>query len=293
MNGVNLQVRRPLLVKLGNSPPERPQSGLDKADVVVEHLTEGAITRFSAVFYCSDATSIGPIRSARLIDLELVPMFGAIFAHVGGSEPVRQMIAASEIAQADFDDYGRAPIFREITERKRPFNRYTSSQEMYERAIDQNLVTGTPLPAFRFGAAPSGGRPANKISVPYRTNLSDAVFTFDPQGGLYQRSTGTTPQVDAVTNQPLTAANVIVVYALHETTSIVEDSLGSRSIQITLTGTGNATLFRDGQAFDMTWARTDPYALFQFTAAGGQPINLKPGNIWIEVVPPQMKVVVE
>jgi hypothetical protein len=294
LNGVDLAARRPLLLKLGNSPPERPQAGLAQADVVVEHLTEGAITRFAAVLYCSDAAEIGPIRSARLIDLELVPMFGAIFAHVGGSEPVRQRIAASEIANADFDDYGRAPIFREIGERKRPFNRYTSTQEMYALAAFKNLITGARVPAFQFAAAPpAGGRPALILTVPYRKNLSDAVFTYDPMTRLYQRSTGATPHVDAQSNEPLTAANVVLLYAPHETTNIVEDSLGSRSIQITLTGSGKATLLRDGQAYDLTWTRTEPHALWKFTNAQGATVPFKPGNVWIEVVPVEMQVLIQ
>lgn len=294
LNGIDLAARRPLLVKLGNSAPERPQSGLAQADVVVEHLTEGAITRFAALFYCSDAAEIGPIRSARLIDLELVPMFGAIFAHVGGSQPVRAMIAASDIAEGDFDDYGRAPIFREITARKRPFNRYTSSREMYDLARQENLITGAPVPAFRFASAiPPGGSAAASVIVPYRKNVSDAVFTYDDAQALYLRSTGTTPQRDAASNQPLTAANVLILYTPHETTDIVEDSLGSRSIKITLTGAGKGILVRDGQEFNVTWSRSDSRTLWQFTGANGSPIALKPGKTWIEIVPPEIKVTVE
>lgn len=294
LKGVNLAQRRPLLIKIGNSPPERPQAGLAQADVVVEHLTEGAITRFSAIFYCTDAASIGPIRSARLIDLELVPMFGAIFAHVGGSEPVRQIIAQSDIAQADFDDYGRAPIFREVEGRNRPFNRYTSTQEMYALAAKQNLITGEPVPAFNFSASiPAGGHSGNSVMVPYRANLSDAAFAYDAASQLYKRSVGATPHVDADSNQQLTAANVIVLYAPHETTTIVEDSLGSRSIKITVSGTGRATILREGQAYDVVWTNNDPHSLWQFTNANGQTVDLKPGNTWIEVAPPEMKVVVQ
>lgn len=294
LNQVDLAARRPLLVKLGNSPPERPQSGLDKADIVVEHLTEGAITRFAAIFYCSDAAAIGPIRSARLIDLELVPMFGAIFAHVGGSEPVRQMIAASPIARADFDDYGRSPIFREISERKRPFNRYTSSQEMYALAKSKNLITGAPVTPLKFDPmTPAGGVPATGVTIPYRKNLSDAEFTYDGMRRAYVRGSSQAPQVDAVSNQPLTATNVLVLYAPHETTNIIEDSLGSRSIQITMTGTGKATLLRDGQAFDLIWSRSDPNAFFQLTGANGNAVGLMPGNTWIEVVPSDMQVTIQ
>jgi hypothetical protein len=73
----------------------------------------------------------------------------------------------------------------------------------------------------------------------------------------------------------------------------VEDSLGSRSIKITLTGTGKAMLLRDGQAFDVTWTRTDPKTLFRFADGNGNPIAFKPGNTWMEVVPPEMQVTVQ
>lgn len=293
LNGVNLAERRPLLVKIGNSSPERPQAGLAQADVVVEHLTEGAITRFSAVFYCNDAAEIGPIRSARLIDLELAPMFGAIFAHVGGSEPVRQMIAQSEIAKADFDDYGRAPIFREMAERNRPFNRYTSTTELWTLAREVGLINHAAVPQFMFDAqAPTGGHAGATVTIPYRTNLSDAVFAYEGASQRYRRSIGTTPHIDATTNQPLTAANVIVLYAIHETTNIVEDSLGSRSLIITVSGSGKATILRDGQAYAVTWTRNDPHSFWSFDTSG-RAVPLKPGNVWIEVVPPEMQVKVQ
>lgn len=289
LNGANLAERRPLLVKIGNSPPERPQSGLLQADVVFEHLTEGAITRFSAIYYCSEAQDIGPVRSARLIDLELVPMFGAIFAHVGGSEPVRQMIALSEIAQADFDDYGRAPIFREVAGRIRPFNRFTSTRELWDLAHKKGLITDMPVPAFVFSpTVPPGGRPVTAVTIPYRTGLSDTGFTYDTASGAYGRSIGAAPHLDATSGKQLSASNVVVLYAEHQTTNIVEDSLGSRSIKIILTGTGKAVLFRDGQAFDLTWTRSDPHALIQFAGAGGSAPAFKPGQTWFEVVPPEM-----
>jgi hypothetical protein len=110
---------------------------------------------------------------------------------------------------------------------------------------------------------------------------------------VYLRGTGATPHLDAVSNQPLTAANVLVLYAPHETTNIVEDSLGSRSVKITLTGAGRAALLRDGQVFDLTWTRADPHALFQFTNAQGAVVPFKPGNLWVEVVPPEMQVLIQ
>ncbi|HCB48965.1 MAG TPA: hypothetical protein DEP47_05455, partial [Chloroflexi bacterium] len=84
--------RRPLAVKIANTARVRPQAGLNQADLVFEHYSEGGITRFTAIFYSKDARRVGSIRSGRLIDLEIPLMYDAAFAYSGSSYPIRQMI---------------------------------------------------------------------------------------------------------------------------------------------------------------------------------------------------------
>jgi hypothetical protein len=73
--------RRPLVVKISNAPAlVRPQAGISAADIVYEHYTEGGLTRFSAVFYSQAPQRVGSIRSARLIDNQLVPMYNGLLA---------------------------------------------------------------------------------------------------------------------------------------------------------------------------------------------------------------------
>ena len=84
--------RMPAAVKISNSPIARPQSGLSKADVVIEHLAEGNITRFTAIFHSEDAERIGSVRSARLIDLEIPALFDAFLVYSGASGEVSRLI---------------------------------------------------------------------------------------------------------------------------------------------------------------------------------------------------------
>ena len=80
--------RRPIAVKVSNIARVRPQSGLNNADLVFEHMTEGTITRFTAVFYGNDSEKIGSVRSGRIVDLEIPVMYDAAFAYSGASGPV-------------------------------------------------------------------------------------------------------------------------------------------------------------------------------------------------------------
>jgi hypothetical protein len=73
----SLVVQRPVLAKIDNAPQARPQSGLAAACLVYEYMAEGGITRFGAFYHTEDLDTVGPIRSARLMDGELGPAYGA------------------------------------------------------------------------------------------------------------------------------------------------------------------------------------------------------------------------
>lgn len=276
---------RPFAVKVGNSPGARPQSGLSKADMVFEHLTEGGVTRFTALYLCQESEAIGPVRSARLIDLELVPMFDAIFAHVGACGPIMEMIAQSEIAKANLDDYYGMPGFHLIPTRKRPYSTYTSTDELKEAATEMGIRQEAALEPLAFSDdPPAEGKSATSIAIPYHRTLSSVAYQYDPDQGAYLRSTTGEPDLEALTSKRLVITNVVVVHAPHTETDIIEDVLGSRSVKINLIGQGEATIFRDGLAYSATWVRESPDQMLRYVDADGEPIPLKPGNVWVEVV---------
>ena len=129
---------------------------------------------------------------------------------------------------------------------------------------------------LKFGAAPaSGGSPAARIDLPIRPGVTDVSYAYDGAG------------------RQLAAANVLVIYATHTETDIVEDSLGSRSIQIDLSSGGRAQLLRDGQVYEGAWSRPDAHAFFDLTDTSGQPLLLKPGVTWVQIVPADFAVTIQ
>ncbi len=293
-SSVDWSQRRAVLVQIGNSPPENPQSQLSFADVVFEHVTEGGITRFSAIYLCNDAaTRIGPVRSGRLINLENVPMMNAIFVHVGASDEVLAKFAESDANQAKFDEYTGDPGVFRVPERKPPFNAYTSVQEIWSLARQRGWIPAPRVTALKFGTPPPVGGPAAQIDLPIGPGVAEVSYTYDVASGLYRRSMNGFPHVDLATSQQLTMANVLVIYAQHTETDIIEDSLGSHSIQIDLTGGGRAQLLRDGLVFEGRWARPEPHDFFDLKDASGIPLLLKAGVTWIEVVPADFQVTIK
>jgi hypothetical protein len=127
------------------------------------------------------------------------------------------------------------------------------------------------------------------VNVPYASGT--VTWAYDPDTRLWERSIRGVPHTDAVTGTRLADANIMVVYAPHVYTSIVEDVGGSRSIQIQLWGQGQLKVYRDGHVIDGTWQRNDDELYsFDLRDENGKPIALKPGNTWIELVPQDFKV---
>ncbi len=281
--------RRPLIVCLNNDFAARPQFGTDRADVVYEYLMEGySITRFSGVYYGDSSEQIGPVRSARLINLSLGALYDAGLACSGASDPVRFALkndAPFPYLDIDLDDPSNSRYTTSIGSDYRTRLR-TSSGGLRRWLADWGMERPPSLRGFTFGDLPAGGAPAATISIPYpQVTGSQVAYRYDAGSGRYLRFLGGQPHLDGNSGVQLALDTVLVQYVPHQPTEIVEDSLGSKSIQINLFGSGKALLFRNGVGFEGTWQSTSRGDMPRFFNSQGEEIPLKPGKSWISVVP--------
>ncbi|MFZ5916721.1 MAG: DUF3048 domain-containing protein [Chloroflexota bacterium] len=291
--------RPPLAIKVSNYPDiVRPQAGLDKADVIWEHYAEGNLTRFTAIFLSHDAEKVGSVRSARLLDLEIPAMFRSILAFSGASGGVKQVFRESDIfGQIISPDFGvavgdpeSAAFYRVPAEGKAiEHTMFTNTAVLWRYAAEKLAYSGRqPISGWVFSEKiPSGGSPVTQISIPYAPGAIVSEYTYDAGRGQYQRAVNGEPHTEELTGQQLHFDNVVVVYAHHVETDILEDTWGGGhySIQIQLWGQGPVRLFRDGRMIDGLWLRPERWNLVRFVDGNGNPIPLKPGNTFIQVVP--------
>lgn len=283
--------RRPIAVKISNAPPVvRPQSGLNAADLIFEHYAEGGLTRFTALFYDSDASPIGSIRSGRLIDLEIPLMYDAAFAYSGSSAGVRQRIVNSPFFDRVISpDFGHDGFFR-VEDPGKAFEHTLFTDTEGLRAVLEQRGQNTP-PSFSSSMTfseqpPAGGSPASRLEVNYIA--SDVAWQYDAASGRWLRWTDGEIHADANTGEQLSFANVIVLAANHVETDILEDMVagGHYSIEIQLWGGGPASLFRDGRRFDGLWRRDAETDMVTFYDGNGKPLPLDIGNSFVQLVPP-------
>ena len=281
--------RRPIAVKISNSSWVRPQRGLANADIIFEHLTEGGITRFTAIFYSKEGNRVGSIRSGRLIDLEIPLMFDAAFAYSGSSHQIKMMVSTSNffdrVVSPDFGHRGFYRDYSASTSGRLEDTMFTDTRVIRSALQDRGQDTPPVLQnAMSFQSeVPEGGQPISSLEVKYLA--TSAFWSYDKKLGKFLRWSDGVRHLDANTNQQLAFDNVIIVQAEHINTEIIEDSGGSPSIQVQLWGKGPVTIFRDGFQYDGRWVREQPDHMLTFIDNDGEPLYLTPGNSFFQIVP--------
>ena len=282
------QAQRPIIICINNDPQARPQFGLSQADVMYEYFMEGFyITRFSGIFFGETTERIGPVRSARLVNYYLASLYDSPLACSGASDRVRYTLkteAPFPYLDIDLDDRSNSLYTESVGNDYRTRVR-TSTDYLRQWLQDWAAERAATIRGFTFGPLPPGGIPVRAIEIPYtRATGSYVAYQYNPVSGRYFRSLGGEPHLDGNTGAQISLDNVVVQYAFHESTDIVEDSLGSQSLRINLFGQGRAIVFRDGQAFEGTWQSSSRGDLPRFYDQAGNEIPLKPGKTWISVI---------
>jgi hypothetical protein len=285
--GGAVPLRPALAIKVDNYPAARPWSGIDHADIVYEEPVEGGITRFVAVFQCEGASLVGPVRSARAVDVGiLADLSHPLFVHAGGITPVLSLLAAAPIH--DENVFAHPSVIINPPGRVAPYDTYVSTRAAWALLPSDDTP---PSPLFAYSAATPRGRLATVVHVPF-SSTSDEWWRFDPAAGRYLLSYGNVP-ADCADGVQLTAANVLVQFVRIHYGPWYENSEGGLEVQATLTGTGRFLLFRNGVEVAGTWERPalgDPTELL---GSDGAEVALAPGPTWVDLVPSTISVSVQ
>ena len=272
--------RRPIVaVKIDNYGAARPQWGLEQADAVIEENVEG-ITRFVALFHTNLPVAVGPVRSARTGDLDLLTaMNRPVFGFSGANSGVTQWIDSAEGSGVLVDFSAQhAPCYSRSPERPGPHNLLLDSTCAASTAVtagpappavdDRSVVDATERRHHRgrHHLHRADGRRPHRVDV----GSARVARTSDPR---------TVSRTSAVSGARIAAATVVEIATTH-----IPSPVDARSPNPITVGTGIAVVHRDGVAISATWSRATPYDPFRFTAAAtNQPIPLDTGTTFIEL----------
>jgi hypothetical protein len=288
--------RRPISVKVSNYPRGiRPQWGLSLADHVFEYYHEAGLTRFNAIYYSNDVEQIGPIRSGRFSDKDIIEMYKAFFVFGSADWRVRERLYSADFSNrlASISDYPCPPtaVYPLCRIDQDTWNHLVTKTDVLYQHFEREGVSNErqDLNGLVFNLdLPPEGQPASNIMVRYSQG-SYHEWIYDPITGKYfrQQDIATAdqgqevfePMKDRLTGALISADNVIVLLANHNHYSVKPEM-----IQIPFDGVGKAYVFREGHVYLVNWSRLADQDLISLSYDEGGFFPLKPGNIWFVVM---------
>lgn len=273
--------RPAIFVKIDNHELARPQAGLRSADVLFEERVEGNTSRLAAVFHSRDADLVGPVRSVRTTDLELVSLFPRpLFASSGGNRAVMSFVRAADLVDVGHNIDGRA--FERVRGRPAPHNLFTSTQGLYEKGSGNDLGP-PPSPLFEYLGPQDdvalGRTPVEGIALRFG-GPEVSRFTWDSDRGAWVRHQAGSVHLDA-DGEPIAPVNVLALEVVYDFSGT-----GGRSVPHgNLTGGGRAAVLVGGHVLEGRWERASLADPLRLLDDAGRPIPLLPGQTFIALVP--------
>jgi hypothetical protein len=262
-----------LVVKIDNTRPAHPQTGVDKADVVYLEQVEAGLTRLAAVFSSQLPPTVGPVRSARETDIDLFAMYGRVaFAYSGAQRAVRTALAKANLYLA-VDGFGGG-WFRGSGHA--PYNLFAEPSRMLKARPKAALVHDI---GFRFGKL-GAMHPSKGVDVSFK--MASVRWRWSSVKHAWVLSMDGSP-ANAVGSGQLSADNVIVQF-VKITASRLHDINGNHTPYTSTVGKGTAFYFRDGRFIAGAWSRTGKKAATTWTIGRTQRYQMKPGRTWIILV---------
>ncbi|MGW8065568.1 DUF3048 domain-containing protein [Streptomyces ziwulingensis] len=264
-----------LAVKVDNVPAARPQSGLTAADVVYVEPVEGGLSRLMAVYATELPGSVGPVRSARESDLELLRQFDRpTLAFSGAQSKLLPLIDRAPVRAVPPDDESGAYVRDE--DRSAPHNLYVRPGRLLPKTPGADALTT----GFRYGEAPDGGRAETSRTVRYPS--ASFTFTWSDSRDRWLVAMDGAPARTAEGGRLAPATVVVQHVTVRE--SAFRDFRGSNSPYVESVGSGTAEVLRDGRVYDATWKRGGPADGTSFTAGDGTPLDFARGQVWVVFV---------
>lgn len=265
-------------VMINNHPNARPQSGLHKADVVIEALAEGGITRFLAIFHSEFPEKIGPVRSARDYYIYLAKGFDSLFVFHGWSPSAKALIESKYIESLN-GLYYDGTLFQRAAFRRAPHNSYITYDNILKGAKMNHYKMDDPPEPYVFLNENESiiGEDAKTITISYSNKSFEVRYEYNSVSEKYERFSGNEQTIDLDTKEPIQLDNILIIEMQHR---FLNDGSGRRSLDLTSGGKGY--LLQKGKLQKIEWKNEDgliiPYI-------NNEKARFVPGKTWINIIP--------
>lgn len=268
--------RPALVVKIDNVVRARPQAGINDADIVFVELVEGGFTRYAAVFQSENVGTVGPVRSMRTTDLNLLaPLNRPLFASSGANSRTTQAVNASSLVNISAATGAGGAYFRNNS-RSAPHNLFSTDSALR----NSSSSGGAPPRMFTIRRPGTPLRNSSVASNGVNVNYRSTTVNYSWNGSGWDRTQDGSATVD--TNGVRTAPETVIVRFTRYGTSPA-DAASPEAITV---GSGVAWIFTEGRLIEGSWSKPTAAAVTEYADSDGNPVEIQPGRVWVELPRP-------
>lgn len=291
LEGSNAALSNPAFAaKIDNVGTALPQYGLNATDIVFVEQVEGGLTRLVAVWHSNLPAEVGPVRSVRPMDPDILAPIGGIVAYSGGQAPFKQAMVATGMYNADEDsEYESGNYFRKEG-RFAPHDLFFKAQAI----VAAHPELAAPSQQFEYADVTSSTLPSaqefGKEITSLKVKYLNATSLWNPGSAtvngviseVWLRTQDGTAHTDEWDGNQVRATNLLVLDTTIDR-SFKDPKYGSipRTVMVTEASTG--TLCYATHCMPIKWSKASQTAPIVLTTTTGLPVKLAPGNTWVEL----------
>ena len=267
-----------LAVKIDDTNAAHPQIGLEDADVVYIEQVEGGVTRLAAIFSSVIPERIGPIRSARISDIDILAQYGRVaFAYSGAQKKLLPVIDAANLQ--NLGAQAQPPsIYTTDPNRVPPFAMVLRADLLMAKVVEKNYqITTANNVGWSFGDAPQGGKPTESVIMHWPAARYSAAWSESQSRWLLSHNSESDVSESGIVLGPTT----LVIQMVSITESEYRDKVGGITPFSQTVGNGRGFILRDGKTFNALWSRASEGVGTTWTSSDGKEIKFAPGQIWV------------
>ncbi|NDB69425.1 MAG: DUF3048 domain-containing protein [Methylocystaceae bacterium] len=267
-----------LIVKIDDTNAAHPQIGLEDADVVYIEQVEGGLTRLAAVFSSVIPMRIGPVRSARISDIEIMSQYGRVaFAYSGAQKKLLPVIAAANVA--NLGAQAQPPsIYTRDPARNSPFSMVLRADLLMQKIIDKGYVVDTAKSVgWKFGSADSQGVAISQVVMHWPAATYSAIWSETEKRWLLSHNN----EPDLSETGKRLGPTTLVIQMVSIKASEYGDKFGGVTPFSNTVGTGTGYILRDGKSYTATWSRPSNLVGTTWSALDGSQLTFAPGQVWV------------
>jgi hypothetical protein len=267
-----------LAVKIDDTNPAHPQIGIEEADVVYIEQVESGLTRLMAIFSSRIPERVGPVRSARISDIDILSQYGNVaFAYSGAQSKLLPIISQANLL--DLGAQRQSPtIYTTDPTRIQPYAMVLRADLLMARIVEKQYeIDSARSVGFIFGDEPKDGQPTNEVVIDWPSATYKATWSESEERWFLSHN----GRINSAESGIILGPTTLVIQMVSITPSEFGDKFGGVTPFSETVGEGKAYVLRNGKRFAGTWARSDAYSGTVFSLLNGEEIKFAPGQVWV------------